>query len=167
MSGATSPLGPDDLLARLAGLGIDARTYLHAPVFTVQEAKGATQGIEGTHCKNLFLVGRRGGFWLVVMREEKPLDLRALAEKIGAPRLSFASPETMGEVLGVRPGAVSPFATVHDAGRRVRVVLDRELLVRRALKFHPLVNDRTTVVEPDGLLRFLDSTGHVPTFVDL
>ena len=159
--------GPDDLLARLAELGIEVRTFPHAPVLTVQEAKVATQGIEGAHCKNLFLADRKGGLWLVVMREEKPLDLRALAEEIGAPRLSFGRPETLWEVLGVRPGAVSPFAAIHDVARRVRLVLDRELLLRPALKFHPLVNDRTTVVAPGGLLRFLESTGHVPALTDL
>ena len=71
------------------------------------------------------------------------------------------------ERLGVLPGAVTPFAVVNDPGQRVRVVLDRALLARAALKFHPLVNTATTVVSPDGLLRFLEAAGHPPAFVDL
>ena len=74
-----------------------------------------------------------------------------------------------GPAIGVAtlPGAVTPFAVVNDPGRRVRVVLDRALLDRAALKFHPLVNTATTVVSPEGLLRFLEAAGHPPTLVGL
>ena len=79
----------------------------------------------------------------------------------------LASPGELEERLGVLPGAVTPFAVVNDPGNRVRVVLDRALLSRDGLKFHPLVNTATTVVSPEGLLRFLEASGHPPTLVDL
>ena len=162
-----APLDPPRLLALLAGLGVEAHTYDHAPVLTVAEAKVATAHVEGCHCKNLFLEERGGSSWLVVLREEKPLDLKALAEALGTRRLSFASAAKLEEKLGVASGAVTPFAVVNDPGRTVRVVLDRDLLSRALLKFHPLVNSKTTVVSPAGLLRFLESREHPPTFVDL
>jgi Ala-tRNA(Pro) deacylase len=68
---------------------------------------------------------------------------------------------------GVKPGAISPLAAIHDGPRRVRIVLDRELLRRTLLKFHPLVSNRTTALSPEGLLRFLAATGHTPFIVDL
>lgn len=161
------PWDPPRLLALLSELGIEARTFEHEPVRTVAESKVATAHVPGTHCKNLFLEERGGTAWLVVLPEEKPLDLKALADALGTRRLSFASPERLEERLGTVPGSVSPFAVVNDAGAKVRVVLDRDLLSRPALKFHPLVSSRTTVLSPDGLLAFLAARSHPPTLVDL
>lgn len=157
-----APLDPARLLARLAELGIEARTYDHAPVLTVGEAKLATAHVAGCHCKNLFLEERGGAHWLVVLPADKALDLRSLADALGLRRLSFASPERLREKLGVAPGSVTPFAVVNDPDGSVRVVLDRDLLEGESLKFHPLVNSRTTVVSPAGLLRFLEAAAHAP-----
>lgn len=158
---------PPRLLAFLAEIGVPAATFEHEPVRTVVEAKAATGHIPASHCKNLFLRDKAGHRWLVVLPEERVLDLAALADLLDVRRLSFASPEELGARLGVLPGAVTPFAVVNDPGNRVRVVLDRGLLARPALKFHPLVNTATTVVSPDGLLRFLEAAGHPATLVDL
>lgn len=158
---------PPRLLALLARIGVEAATYEHEPVRTVVEAKAATAHVPASHCKNLFLRDRAGQRWLVVLPEERVLDLAALAALLDVRRLSFASPEELEARLGVLPGAVTPFAVVNDPERRVRVVLDRSLLSRPALKFHPLVNTATTVVSPEGLLRFLEAAGHPPALVDL
>lgn len=165
--GAADAFDPPRLLALLEALGVDARTFDHEPVLTVAEARLATAHVPGLHCKNLFLEERGGACWLVVLPAEKPLDLRALAGALGLRRLSFASPSRLAGLLGVSPGSVTPFAVVNDPGGRVRVVLDRDLLRASALKFHPLVNTRTTVVSPAGLLTFLEGGRHAPRIVDL
>jgi len=165
---ATDPAPYDSprLLALLSKLGVEARTFDHDPVLTVAEAKVATAHVAGYHCKNLFLEERGGTAWLVVLPADRALDLRTLADALGLRRLSFASPGRLLERLGVTPGSVTPFAVVNDPGGRVRVVLDRALLHAEALKFHPLVNSRTTVVSPAGLLRFLEASAHPPRLVD-
>jgi Ala-tRNA(Pro) deacylase len=162
-----APLDPQGLLARLAALGVEERTYPHDPVLTVAEARIATAHVPGSHCKNLFLEDRKGAAWLVVLPAEKALDLRVLAEALGTRRLSFASAGRLEEALGLTPGSVSPFGVANDRAGKVRVVLDRDLLARETLKFHPLVNTRTTVISPEGLLRFLEESGHPPLLVDL
>jgi Ala-tRNA(Pro) deacylase len=158
---------PPRLLSFLERIGVPAPTYEHEPVRTVVEAKAATAHVPASHCKNLFLRDRAGQRWLVVLPEERVLDLATLASLLDVRRLSFASPAELEERLGVLPGAVTPFAVVNDPLNRVRVVLDRTLLSRSGLKFHPLVNTATTVVSPEGLLRFLEAAGHPPTLVDL
>ena len=50
-----APFEPPRLLALLARLGIETRTYPHDPVLTVAEARIATAHVPGFHCKNLFL----------------------------------------------------------------------------------------------------------------
>jgi Ala-tRNA(Pro) deacylase len=161
------PLTPEALLARLDALGIAHRTYTHPPVFTVDEAKALRGALPGGHCKSLFLKDKKAGLWLVVALEECRVDLKLLADRLGAPRFSFGSAELLHEALGVRPGSVTPFAAVNDAGRRVTIVLERAMLAHDPLNYHPLENDRTTAVAPGDLLRFLDDTGHQPRIVDI
>ena len=95
------------------------------------------------------------------------VDLKALQDKIGADRLSFGSADRLFEFLGVRPGAVSPFTVINDTEHRVRLALDSSLMEADMLYFHPLVNDLTLGVTPDGLRKFLEVTGHEPMMVSL
>jgi len=164
---AAPPLTPDELFARLDALGIAHRTYHHPPVFTVTEAVALRGQLPGGHCKSLFLKDKKGGLWLVVALEERRIDLKRLADALGAPRFSFGSPELLFEVLGIRPGSVTPFALANDRMRRVAVVLDEEMLVRDPLNYHPLENDRTTAIAPADLLRFIEACGHRPRILDL
>jgi Ala-tRNA(Pro) deacylase len=159
------PLTPDALFARLDALGIAHRTYSHPPVFTVAEAASLRGALPGGHCKSLFLKDKKGGLWLVVALEERRIDLKRLAETLGAPRFSFGNATLLAEVLGVRPGSVTPFALANDADRRVTVVLDRGMLDHDPLNYHPLENDRTTAIAPADLLRFIAACGHLPRIV--
>jgi Ala-tRNA(Pro) deacylase len=161
------PLTPEMLFARLDALGIPHRTYTHPPVFTVEEAKALRGTLPGGHCKSLFLKDRKGGLWLVVALEECRVDLKALADRLGAPRFSFGSAELLYEVLGVRPGSVTPFAVINDGAGRVAVVLQHAMLAHDPLNYHPLENDRTTAIGPGDLVRFLESSGHGPRIVDI
>jgi Ala-tRNA(Pro) deacylase len=162
-----SPLTPDELFARLDALGIAHRTHSHPPVFTVAEATALRGRLPGGHCKSLFLKDKKGGLWLVVALEERPIDLKRLAATLAAPRFSFGNADLLHQVLGVRPGSVTPFALANDAGHRVTVVLDQGMLEYDPLNYHPLENDRTTAVAPADLLRFVAACGHRPRIVDL
>ena len=161
------PATPDQLFARFEALGISQRTYEHPAVFTVEEAKALRGKLPGGHCKSLFLKDRKGGLWLAVMLEERRIDLKALADRLSAPRFSFGSGEILGEVLGVTPGSVTPFAVINDRAHRVEIVLDEEMLRHDPLNYHPLVNTKTTAVSPGDLLKFVRDCGHEPRILSL
>ena len=161
------PLTPEQLFERFDALGIVYLTYSHPPVFTVAEATALRGSLPGGHCKSLFLKDKKGGFWLAVMLEERRVDLKRLAVQLEAPRFSFGGSADLLEVLGVRPGSVTPFALVNDFGHRVTPVLDAAMLDHDPLNYHPLSNDRTTAVAAADLLRFVAACGHVPRIVDL
>lgn len=165
--GLTKPLGPEELFAHLRGLGIVTQTYRHPPVFTVVEAKRLRGDLPGGHCKSLLLRDRARALWLVVALEHRRIDLKRLRRELGAKKnLSFASPELLLEVLGVEPGAVSPFGLINDRDSRVQVVLDRGMLDVNPLNYHPLRNDRTTAIASEDLLRFLASLDRSPRLID-
>jgi Ala-tRNA(Pro) deacylase len=68
----------------------------------------------------------------------------------------------MHELIGVEPGAVTPFAVINDTSFRVTTVLDAEMIRQPILNFHPLVNTLTTALCPKDLVKFLEATGHPP-----
>ena len=161
------PLGRRDLFERLEALGIATETAEHAPLYTVEDSRALRGEILGGHTKNLFLKCKEGSLWLVVAHEETAVDLKGLAKLLGAGRFSFGNAELLGEVLGVPPGAVTPFALINDAEQRLGVVLDRALLNFDRLNFHPLENSATTGISRDDLLAFIRACGHEPVILAL
>ncbi len=157
------PASPDELFAYLDRLGIAHKTVTHPAVFTVGDARALRGTLPGGHTKNLFLRDKKGAPYLVVASEDAAIELRSLHRLLGASgRFSFGSAELMRELLGVEPGSVTPFAVINDAGCRVTVVLDAAMLAHAVLNFRPLVNTGTTTISREGLLKFLEATGHSP-----
>jgi Ala-tRNA(Pro) deacylase len=104
--------------------------------------------------------------WLITALGETRIDLKRLPTAIGSARLSFGSEALMVEVLGVRPGSVTPFALLNDKGRRVTLIVDAALLASDPVNFHPLTNAATTAVSSAGFLAFLAALGVEPLVVD-
>jgi Ala-tRNA(Pro) deacylase len=156
-------LTPEDLFAYLDSLGVAHKTVTHPAVFRVGESRELRGQIPGAHTKNLFLRDKKGTAFLVVALEDAAIELKSLHRLLGASgRFSFGSAELMRELLGVEPGSVTPFAAINDTARRVAVVLDAALMAHAVLNFHPLQNTATTTISREGLVTFLEATGHPP-----
>jgi Ala-tRNA(Pro) deacylase len=157
------PASPDELFAFLDGLGVAHKTVRHKPLFTVEESQALRGEIPGAHTKNLFLRDKKGTVFLVVALEDATIELRSLHRLLGASgRFSFGSADLMREFIGVEPGSVTPFAVINDRLPRVTVVLDAAMMDHAVLNFHPLTNTGTTTISREGLLKFLEATGHKP-----
>jgi Ala-tRNA(Pro) deacylase len=154
---------PEQLFTYLDALGIEHRTVTHPPVFTVEQAGLLRGQIPGGHTKNLFLRDKKQALYLVVALEDTSIDLKGLHRRLGASgRFSLGSADLLREVWGVAPGAVTPFGAINDEQGRVTVVLDATMMEHETLNYHPLVNTMTTSIVRDGLVKFLESTGHMP-----
>ena len=156
------PATPDDLFALLDRLGIAHQTVSHPPLFTVEDARRLRGQIPGGHTKNLFLRDKRGQVFLVSALEDAEIDLKSVHHRLGAGRFSFGSAALLRELIGIEPGAVTPFAAMNDTAGRVTVVLDAPMMRHERLNFHPLVNTRSTTIARDDLVKFLEATGHPP-----
>lgn len=167
LADGSAPATPEDLFERLAQLGISVTTVRHRPVFTVEEARAHRGNLPGVHTKSLFLRDQKGVMSLVVCLEDRKVHLGDLAERIGARRLSFGSPERLMKYLGVVPGAVSPFAVINDTGGQVRLVVDEPVLADGLVHLHPLDNARTTAIAPADLRRFVEALAHPPLVLTL
>lgn len=169
--GEDLPVTSDALLARLDAAGIPYRRFDHVPLMTVEDSK-QVQGVMrdrsqgGLHVRNLYLRDRKKRNFLVTVEQDRPIDLKALGERIGAVNLSFGSADRLLEFLGIRPGAVTPLAMVTGAETGVTLVLDAAIRGAEVVYVHPLVNDRTLEMRPADLLRFLEGLGVTPVWLD-
>lgn len=156
-----------DLLAYLDEHDVVYTRSEHPPVYTCEEAAQYRSAMPGVETKNLFLRDEKRNFFLVMTACAKRLDLKGLGQSIDAPKLHFASPEQLMDVLGLAPGSVTVLALVNDLDRKVILLVDQEYWPSEAYLCHPLVNTATLVLEHSALARFLDSTGHVPHVVTM
>jgi Ala-tRNA(Pro) deacylase len=154
------------LFAFLDAHGIAHSTLEHPPVFHVGEGDEIKAALPGGHTKNLFLKDAKDRLWLITALAKTRIDLKRLPAAIGSARLSFGAEPLMVDVLGVRPGSVTPFALVNDTGRRVTLIVDAALLASDPVNFHPLTNSATTAVSSAGFLAFLAALGVDPLVVD-
>ena len=160
------PTTPEAVMAVLENLDIKFSTHHHPALRTVEDSKQFRDGMDGGHIKNLYMRDRKKKNFLVVADEDRAIDMKTLNGLIGCDRLSFGSADRLFEMLGVRPGAVSPLTLINDPDQVVRLVLDAKILQGEMIYVHPLVNDMTLGIAPDGLLRFFQHCGHDPLVLD-
>ena len=163
----TLPTTPETLLLLLDRLQIAYVVYRHPPLRTVEDSKAHRDNMPGLHVKNLFLRDRKKQNFLLVLEEDRQIDMKSLNKKIGCDRLSFGSAERLFEMLGVRPGAVSPLTLINDPDQKVNLVLDNALHTNEMVYAHPLVNDMTLGIEGSHLQQFFAYTGHKVQWLEL
>ena len=146
--------------------GIDHSTVEHRPVFTVEEGQDIKAALPGGHTKNLFLKDKKDQIVLISALGETTIRINKLHRHLGTQRLSFGKEDLLFDTLGVRPGSVTVFSLINDVEHRVKLVLDKALFDHELVNFHPLLNDATTAISSDDLLRFVRATGHEPTIFD-
>lgn len=158
---------PDDLFRRLDGLGIATTTTDYPAHSTVEEGIALRGEMAGMFTKNLLLRDKKKALYLLSIEERREVDLKILHRQVGARgRMGFAPGEIMTGLLGIEPGALTPFALINDVERLVTPVLDAVLFTAEQVNFHPLIQTGSTGIAPDDLVTFLRSDGHEPVIVD-
>ena len=150
------PTSPTTLYKLLEGLKIKFEVFEHPPFFTVDEAKRYRKSMHGFHTKNLFLRDKKKKNYLVIAHEDRLINLTQLTERIKSARLSFGSKERLFEELGVFPGAVTPLSVINNSKKDINIFLDYEMLEKKTIFCHPLVNDRTVALSYESLLTYFD-----------
>ncbi|MEV5575427.1 YbaK/EbsC family protein [Spirillospora sp. NPDC052269] len=157
-----------DITGALDAAGIPFSLVEHPEARTTEEADAFIEGLEGVRTKSLFLVNRRRtAAYLLIMDNEKELDLGALAALLEETRLSFGSPGQLAGALGLEPGVVSPFGLIDPDHRAVTLLLDGEMLAEKTLTFHPGDNRATLFIGTEDLLAFLRDLGIPYRTIDL
>jgi Ala-tRNA(Pro) deacylase len=153
---------------RLEQLEIPYVRVDHDRADTIEICHEVEKVLGGEICKNLFLCNRQQTeFYLLLMPGDKPFKTKFLSAQLGCSRLSFAGDEHMKELLSTIPGSVSAMELLFDTEHKVKLVIDRDLLQDAYISGHPGISTSTLKLKREDLLRFVQSTGHEPTYIDL
>lgn len=148
------------VLKRLEELNISYKEVKHPPVYTIEDMdKLGKELFENAKiCKNLFLRDQKGRrHFLIVLPEEKRVELSKISEKINSTKLSFASSERLKKYLKVEPGSVTPLAIINDESNSVEMFIDEELKNEKLLGVHPNQNTSTILLTPEDLEKYIIS----------
>ena len=158
----------DAIYDRLDALAIPFDRVDHDHADTMEDCLLIESVLGGKICKNLFLCNRQGTeFYLLMMPGEKPFKTKYLSGQLGCARLSFADAEHMDRYLSTIPGSVSALELIFDRDRRVKLVMDRDLLRDETISGHPGFSTSTLRLRREDMLRYVEAAGHPPTYVEL
>lgn len=117
--------------------------------------------------KNLFVRDdKKRNYYLISVKGDKRVDLKAFRRQHGLRALSFASAEDLLAILGLTPGSVTPLGILNDTGRRVHFYLDAEFAGHR-IGVHPNDNTATVWMQADDLVALIRQHGNEAEYVEL
>lgn len=153
----------------LDSLGLHYDTLKHPVAYTIEECNKVRDLIHAPVFKNLFLTNKQQtAFYLLVMPGDKVFKTKYLSAQINSARLSFAGEDFMQAFLGLSPGSVTPLGLMNDTEKKVKLLLDRDLLQYPVFACHPCINSASVVMKLDDLIQtVLPATGHEITWVTL
>lgn len=147
--------------------GIPYRVIEHPALHTIDEMNRINLEQYGRVCKNLFLRDEKGRrHYLVVIRQEKTTDLKALGLQLGT-RLSFASEERLGKCLNLTQGSVTPLGVLFDQERQVEILIDEDFAGEPSVGVHPCDNTASVFLRFEDLLQLLCGHGNAVTLMKM
>lgn len=124
----------------------------HEPAFTMEICQEIDKSLGALICKNLFLTNRqKTDFYLLMMPADKVFKTKELSKALGVSRLSFGEEEKMIELLSTSAGSASVLGLINDKEKRVRLVIDEDVLKGEYFGCHPCVNTSSLKIKTSDL----------------
>lgn len=152
----------EEIKSILEERGIEYHIVEHPHAHTTEEADRYIVGMEGARTKTVFITNKkRTNYYLVVIDDQKDVDLKELREVLGETRLSLTSAERIAAKMDSKPGIVTIFSLLDNDERDVHVIFDREMIDReRILTFAPNDNSKTLFLPTKDALEMLRDLGY-------
>ena len=153
----------------LDNLQIDYHRVDHEAAMTMEACVAIDQAMETAMCKNLMLCNRQcTDFYILMIPGDKKFKTNVLSKQIGTARLSFADGQYMEQFLDITPGSLSVLGLMNDTEKRVRLLIDKDVLRDEFIGVHPCVNTASLKLKTADLTeKIIPAMGHEPTFVEL
>lgn len=150
-------------------LGIDYERVDHEAAMTMEACEEVDEILGAQICKNLMLCNRQETeFYMLLMPADKPFKTKFLSAQIGSARLSFAKGEYMEEFLDITPGSLSVLGLMNDKGKRVRLLIDEDVMKEEYFGCHPCINTSSLKFKTmDLVTKIIPALDHEPTIVQL
>ena len=146
----------------LTAHGVSYEITEHKAVYNMAELGEVPLPYPEADAKNLFVRDdKKKNYYLITVKGEKRVDLKAFAAKYGTRKLSFASAEDLMALLSLIPGAVTPLGLLNAGAKAVTLFLDRDFLAEEAslIGVHPCDNTATVWLKAAELCRILRDAG--------
>ena len=152
-----------ELLQMLDEKGISYELTEHVPIFTVDEMLGAKLPYADITAKNLFVRDdKKRNYYLITVREDRPVNLKEFREQFGTRSLTFASENDLMAILGLTKGSVTPFGLLNDEERKVQFFLDGSF---ETIGVHPMENNATVLIAARDLAELIREHGNAITMI--
>ncbi len=154
-------MNKQEIYALLGAQNIRYEVTEHKAVYNMAEMAQVQLPYPEADAKNLFVRDdKKRGYHLITVRGDKRVDLKAFRQQNKTRPLGFASDKDLMELLGLIPGAVTPFGLLNDREHRVAFWLDKSFLEGRGLiGVHPNDNTATVWLKTRDLIRLLQESG--------
>lgn len=151
-----------EIYEHLRGRGIWFEVTEHKAVYDMEELSEIDLPYPNAIAKNLFVRDdKKRNYYLITVKGEKRVDLKTFRRENGTRPLSFASAEDLSAILGLTPGAVTPFGLLNDVGRKVEFFIDETFKEAPAVAgVHPNDNTATVWLKTEDLLAILAEHGN-------
>ena len=101
-------MGKEEIYAYLTAKGISYEVTEHEAVFNMEELRNIALPYPEWDAKNLFVRDdKKQHYYLISVKGDKRIDLKAFRKAQGLRPLSFASPDDLRAILQLTPGALS------------------------------------------------------------
>jgi len=134
----------------------------HEAVFNMEELDAVELPYPDADAKNLFVRDdKRRNYYLITVKGDKRVDLKEFRKTHGTRPLTFVKPDELAAIMGLIPGAVSPFGLLNDSEKKVVFYMDIEFKRGSGLVgVHPNDNTATVWLKADDLVRIIEEHGN-------
>ena len=162
-------LTKQDIYYNLKEKGIWHEITEHAAVFNMEELDAVELPYPDCDAKNLFVRDeKRRSYYLITVKGDKRVDLKEFRKTYGTKPLTFIKPDELADILGLVPGAVSPFGLLNDAEKKVVFYIDAAFNEAPGLiGIHPNDNTATVWLKAEDLIGIIREHGNEVNLFEL
>ena len=144
------------LYKKLEELNIKIEKQEHEAVHTIEEILNLDVRLDGMGLKNLFVKDKFDNRYMIVVEENKRVDLKKIKENLDLNKLSFCKEDELRNILKIEPGSVTPLAAINDDENEVTIILDEDMVDKNIL-VHPLVNTATIKINYNDMIKLFNN----------
>lgn len=141
----------------------------HEAVFNMEELSKIEVPYPEYDAKNLFVRDdKKRNYYLITIKGKKRIDLKKFQKKNNTRNLSFASTNDLMNIMGLRPGAVTPLGLLNDKELKVKFYIDKECLKdKHIIGVHPNDNTATIWLKVEDLIEIIQGHGNEVNIVEI
>ena len=162
-------MGKKEIYDFLDSKGIAYEITEHKAVYNMEERAEIDLPYPEDNAKNLFVRDKKKrNFYLITVRGDKRVDLKAFRQAHGTKALSFASSDDLLAIMKLEPGSVTPLGLLNDDEIRVEFYLDKSFPEGNArIGRHPNDNTATVWLKIKDLLDLIEEHGNMVHIVEI